>query len=142
MRIYPPVPAMLPRLVPEGDAMIKGQYVPEGTSIFISIYSTVRSATNFAEPDTFIPECWLSPSNGSITFVKDSKFALQPFSYGPRVCIGQHLAFAEMRLILVKLLWHFDLELSPEEFGWSRSRILCGIESPLEVNVSLAPNTV
>lgn len=30
MRIYPPVPAMLPRIVPEGGAMINDQYVPEG----------------------------------------------------------------------------------------------------------------
>jgi len=33
MRIYPPVPAMLPRLVPKGGAMINDQYVPEGVSI-------------------------------------------------------------------------------------------------------------
>lgn len=29
MRIYPPVPAMLPRLVPKGGAMINQKYVPE-----------------------------------------------------------------------------------------------------------------
>ena len=30
MRIYPPIPAMLPRLVPEGGAMINDKYVPQG----------------------------------------------------------------------------------------------------------------
>lgn len=114
MRIYPPVPAMLPRLVPEGGAMINGQYVPEGVSFFlysdsqskltdanarilqtsvsISLYSTFRSATNFAEPDSFIPERWLKPTNNEVKdkrFETDNKFALQPFSYGPRNCIGQ-----------------------------------------------------
>lgn len=29
MRVYPPVPAMLPRLVPKGGALINGKYVPE-----------------------------------------------------------------------------------------------------------------
>lgn len=32
MRIYPPIPAMLPRIVPEGGAFISGQYVPGGVS--------------------------------------------------------------------------------------------------------------
>lgn len=32
LRIYPPIPSMLPRLVPEGGAMISDQYVPEGVS--------------------------------------------------------------------------------------------------------------
>lgn len=32
LRIYPPIPAMLPRLVPEEGAMINGEYVPAGVS--------------------------------------------------------------------------------------------------------------
>jgi cytochrome P450 len=33
MRIYPPIPAMLPRIVPKGGAFVNGQYVPGGVSI-------------------------------------------------------------------------------------------------------------
>lgn len=47
MRIYPPVPAMLPRLVPEGGAMINGQYVPEGVSL-LNIF--VQTDTKMIEP--------------------------------------------------------------------------------------------
>lgn len=32
LRIYPPVPAMLPRIVPEGGAFIDGHFVPAGVS--------------------------------------------------------------------------------------------------------------
>lgn len=32
LRIYPPIPSMLPRLVPQGGAVIDGQYVPGGVS--------------------------------------------------------------------------------------------------------------
>ena len=32
-------------------------------------------------------------------------------------CIGQRLAYAEMRLVIAKLLWHFDLELNAERTG-------------------------
>ena len=46
-----------------------------------------------------------------------------------------------MRLILVKLLWHFDLELGPEEFGWVEQKsYTLWDRPPLKVKVSLAPN--
>lgn len=28
------------------------------------------------------------------------------------------LAYAEMRMILSRMVWHFDMELSPESAGW------------------------
>ncbi|KAJ5364467.1 uncharacterized protein N7496_010180 [Penicillium cataractarum] len=118
LRIYPPIPSMLPRLVPQGGAFIDGQYVPAGVSVSISLYSAFHSKTNFKDPDCFIPERWL-PGPESARFVSDQKDALRPFSYGPRNCLGQHLANAEMRLILAKFLWHFDLELQPESLHWS-----------------------
>jgi cytochrome P450 len=35
MRVYPPIPSMLPRIVPEGGAMINERYVPGGVSAFL-----------------------------------------------------------------------------------------------------------
>ncbi|KAJ5126053.1 hypothetical protein N7526_008230 [Penicillium atrosanguineum] len=121
MRIYPPIPAMLPRIVPEGGAFIDGEYVPEGVSVSISLYSAFHSADNFLLPNAFFPERWLdSPESGR--FMSDKKEAFQPFSYGPRNCLGQHLANAEMRLILTKILFNFDLKLEPESMGWSTQK--------------------
>lgn len=42
MRVYPPIPSMLPRIVPEGGAMINGQYVPGKVS---TIYEVHRSGS-------------------------------------------------------------------------------------------------
>lgn len=39
----------------------------------------------FAQPDSFIPERWL----GDPRFENDNRSALQPFSFGPRNCIGR-----------------------------------------------------
>ena len=39
----------------------------------------------FKRPYEFIPERWL----GDPEFDSDRKDALQPFSYGPRACIGR-----------------------------------------------------
>ncbi|KAK5987009.1 Cytochrome P450 monooxygenase lcsI [Cladobotryum mycophilum] len=45
----------------------------------------------------------------SSPFFNDKRHADQPFSVDPRACMGQHLARAEMRLILTKLGWKFHL---------------------------------
>ncbi|GAQ08154.1 isotrichodermin C-15 hydroxylase [Aspergillus lentulus] len=141
LRIYPPIPAMLPRLVPEEGAMINGEYVPAGTSVSISLWSTFHSSANFHDPDSFIPERWLvSPeeeANGR--FSMDRKEAFQPFSYGPRNCLGQHLANAEMQLILAKVFWHLDMELCPESEDWAAQESYnLWSRPPLKVRISRA----
>jgi cytochrome P450 len=44
------------------------------------------SSKNFALPDSFIPERW---TGEDARFDKDNKAALNPFSYGPRNCLGK-----------------------------------------------------
>jgi len=45
-----------------------------------------RNPNNFREPYSFIPERWLPESK---EYASDKKYALQPFSTGPRVCLGK-----------------------------------------------------
>ena len=44
--------------------------------------------------------------------------AFNPFSLGPRNCIGRNLAYLEMRLTLCYLLWTFDIN-APGEQHWA-----------------------
>lgn len=76
-------------------------------------YAVCRSSANFHRPDEFLPQRWL----GDPEFANDRREASQPFSIGPRNCIGRQLAYAEMRLILAKVLWHFDLRLDESKMG-------------------------
>lgn len=62
-----------------------------------------------------MPERWLAIAGSE--FAEDDKAAFQPFSLGTRNCIGKNLAYAEMRLILAKLLYHFDLTLGDDMDG-------------------------
>ena len=48
---------------------------------------------------------------------------VQPFSVGPRNCIGVNLAYAEIRLVLGRLLWNFDLQL-PVQRGSLQDEVL------------------
>ncbi|PWY88534.1 benzoate 4-monooxygenase cytochrome P450 [Aspergillus heteromorphus CBS 117.55] len=121
LRVYPPVPAIFPRLVPTGGAVLNGEHVPEGVSVSVAHYSTYRSRTNFAEPDSFLPERWLDEEDPgwNTKFAADRREALQPFSYGSRNCIGQRLAYAQARTILAKFLWNFDVSLDPQSLAWT-----------------------
>jgi hypothetical protein len=50
----------------------------------VTPFAAYRSSTNFRNPDDFIPERWISSDYDS-----DNKSALQPFSVGPRNCLGK-----------------------------------------------------
>ncbi|KAH8671738.1 putative benzoate 4-monooxygenase cytochrome P450 [Xylariales sp. PMI_506] len=116
LRCYPPVPSTLPRITGPAGAVIDGKFVPAKTTVGVHQWSTYQSKQNFAFPDRFAPERWLA--NPPEEYLNDNRAALQPFSLGPRVCLGKSLAYLEMRSVLARLLWHFDIELDEESRGW------------------------
>ncbi|KAI8952146.1 cytochrome P450 [Xylaria longipes] len=132
MRIYPPVPVMAPRQVPRGGGTVDGRYLPEGTKIGCCQYAVNHLESNFRHPEQFIPERFM----GYGAFRNDQFDAFQPFSVGPRNCIGKNLADAEMRLILAKVLWSFEFELHEKTGNWmdQKSYILWQ-KKPLLVHV-------
>ena len=85
LRMYPPVPIGLPRIAPSGGMMVGEHFVPEGTSIAVHQLSTYQNENNFKEPAEFRPERWLGDSE----FADDKLDALEPFSIGPRNCLGK-----------------------------------------------------
>ncbi|TKW49226.1 Isotrichodermin C-15 hydroxylase, partial [Colletotrichum tanaceti] len=107
LRLFPPAAGNLQRVVPAGGATLDGRFVPAGTTVAVAPWAASHSALNYAEPDAFRPERWL----GDPRFAGDKLHASQPFSLGPRGCIGKNLSYFEMRLIMSHLLWNFDLEL-------------------------------
>ncbi|KAK9414560.1 hypothetical protein SUNI508_11133 [Seiridium unicorne] len=134
LRIYPPVPIGLPRIVPKGGSIIGGKFVPEGTTVSVAQYAASRSETHFSDPDSFLPDRWLNVDNPA--YAKDDRQVVQAFSYGPRNCIGKHLAYAEARLIMCNLFWYFNLTLSFRCTDWDKQKIFIHWKkSPLLVKV-------
>lgn len=104
-RLYPPAASALLRCtLPEGN-VIDGHFVPGNVSptrysyhskgnqadqilqtvVGISQWAANQSKDNFRDPDRFIPERWL----GDPLYADDQRAAFQPFSAGPRNCIGR-----------------------------------------------------
>ena len=70
-----------------------------------------------------MPERWLAEADGgSPEFENDNRAVFQPFSFGPRNCLGRNLAYADMRLIVARLLFNFDLALDSNSQSWEQER--------------------
>ncbi|KIW99581.1 uncharacterized protein Z518_11320 [Rhinocladiella mackenziei CBS 650.93] len=118
-RCYPPAPNTHPRIVPDKGEVLENQWVPGDTTVGVSQWATNHDPENFYRPDDFLPERYLSDSDPARDpddvpahlFEDDNKEVVQPFSVGPRNCVGKNLAYGELRIILSKLLWSFDLKL-------------------------------
>ncbi|KAI0874467.1 cytochrome P450 [Hypoxylon argillaceum] len=112
LRVYPPTASGLPRVIAEGGTTVMGKWIPAGTSVSVHPTAANFSPANFRNPEAFIPERWL----GDPEYKDDVREVLQPFSVGPRNCLGMNMAWHEMRLLLAKLVFNFDIlsDVGPE----------------------------
>ncbi|KAI4781710.1 hypothetical protein E4T52_03385 [Aureobasidium sp. EXF-3400] len=114
MRMYPPLPFALPRVVPDGGDSVDGYMLPEGIIVSTNPFAASMSSANFKDPFKFAPKRWLGTNN------QDDLEAAQPFSSGPRACMGRSLAWTELNLAMCKLHYKYDLELVNADLDWHR----------------------
>ncbi|XXH01251.1 hypothetical protein Hte_007605 [Hypoxylon texense] len=139
LRLCPPVPWILSRRVPNGGAYVCGTWLLAGTAVSIQAYTMNRNPDYFHDASSFLPERWLPEAIKDLSspFSKDRREASQPFSVGPYSCLGQHLAWAEMRLILAKLIWSFDFT-ARKRLEWDSLRTFFLVEKkPIELKVAI-----
>jgi cytochrome P450 len=84
MRIHPSAPGPLPRETMETE-IIDGVVIPPHTHVSIANYAAFHSADYFRDPEVFAPERWM----GDEKYKDDVRASFQPFSQGPRNCIGR-----------------------------------------------------
>ncbi|KUJ18640.1 isotrichodermin C-15 hydroxylase [Mollisia scopiformis] len=144
LRLCPPIPVMLPRVVPNHGDTICGAWLPGGTSISLQQWTLFRDPTYFHESGSFIPERWLPASTEKASpFFHGQRQAVQAFSVGPRSCMGKHLAWAEMRLILCRILWTFDVEAAGKAVKWEDLKTFLLVEKiPIEFKPRVRHNSV
>ncbi|KAH6715439.1 cytochrome P450 [Leptodontidium sp. MPI-SDFR-AT-0119] len=138
-RHYPPTPhGGLSRITHPKGSYIDGNFVAGNTIVIIPQLPINMSKDNFADPERYVPERWLKGDQCPETYRGDDRKAMQPFSVGPRNCIGKNLAYTEMRLIFARMLWNFDMELMEDSRGWSDQKIFALWEKkPLNVKLTL-----
>lgn len=107
----PQVANTLFRDVLPGGAIVQGEFFPEGTMIGAAIWSVHRNKDHFSDPHTFIPERFLGGTEAERQAAKECWF---PFSTGPRTCVGQRFAYAMLALTVGRMLYRYDMRLSPQ----------------------------
>lgn len=103
MRLYPPVPLLLPRECRE-PCEIDGYKIPVKTKVIVNAWALGRDPKFWHDAEKFIPERF----DGIDLDFKGNNFEYIPFGAGRRMCPGVLLGLAHIELPLAALLYHFD----------------------------------
>ncbi|KAI1819129.1 cytochrome P450 [Xylaria intraflava] len=111
LRMLPPLITGLPKTVPAGGDTICGQFVPEGTDVFVNVYTLLRDKEVFGEDaDVFRPERFLECSAEERSeMMKNVDLA---FGHGRWACLGKTLAMLELNKVLVEMLRICDMQIA------------------------------
>ncbi len=104
------------------DILLHGHQIRRGDLMSGSIWTLHHDKRWFPEPENFNPDRFLPGAPGI------PRGAFMPFGAGPHVCLGQHFAMLEMKLVAALLL---------SQMEW---RLLPGVELPVpRVDVTIKP---
>ncbi|MEO8886829.1 MAG: cytochrome P450 [Mucilaginibacter sp.] len=104
MRLYPAV--WVAERLTINDDNFGGYSYPAGTSILTYFYGMHRLPAYWENAEKFNPQRFLTP-DGTINKNIKSYF---PFGAGPRMCIGNNFAMAEISFILYTIFKKFDIK--------------------------------
>ncbi|XP_033640003.1 cholesterol 24-hydroxylase-like [Asterias rubens] len=104
LRLRPPAAGTV--RITTSDCVISNTKIPASTILGISFYASGRNGKYWENPLEFIPDRFLHGN-------ESTSGAFTPFSIGPRNCIGQQFALIEARVLLAKLIQHYNFSLVP-----------------------------
>ncbi|KAI1810819.1 cytochrome P450 [Poronia punctata] len=114
LRLYPTVPLTLRTAI--RDTVIAGQLIPKGVTLVLSMWQMNRSPEVWgADADEFRPERWITAGKPNSNGGASSNYEFLTFLHGPRSCIGQGFAKAEMRCLLSSMIRTFSWDLAMDE---------------------------
>jgi cytochrome P450 len=102
LRLYPP--AWVFDRSPLHDIEVGGYRIPRGANVLLSPWVVHRDPRVWEAPDEFRPERFAGTPN-------PRRGTYLPFGDGPRSCVGNRFAEAEIRIVLATLLPRVELSL-------------------------------
>ncbi|KAJ8748848.1 hypothetical protein K2173_013279 [Erythroxylum novogranatense] len=133
LRLYPSVPEDSKHVVAD-DVLPDGTFVPAGSSVTYSIYSTGRMRSTWGDDCMeYRPERWLS-SDGK-KFIMHDSYKFVAFNAGPRVCLGKDLAYLQMKSVAASVLLQHRLAVVPGHKVEQKMSLTLFMKYGLRVNV-------
>jgi cytochrome P450 len=115
LRLFPTVPISM--RIALRDTTLLGTPIPRGTEIMISPWAVNRSKQLWGDnADQFVPERWIEDGRPNNVGGAESNYSLLTFLHGPRSCIGQGFAKAELRCLVAAFInvFAWELDMKPE----------------------------
>jgi cytochrome P450 len=113
LRLWSPVPLTLRDTAV--DTTILGHPIPRGTKVILCPWAVNFSRELWGDDAAeFRPQRWLAPGQANAGGAK-SNFAFLTFLHGPRSCIGEKFARAELACLLAAFVGRFEFELRDPE---------------------------
>mmetsp|Transcript_6963 Transcript_6963/g.12271 ORF Transcript_6963/g.12271 Transcript_6963/m.12271 type:complete len:571 (-) Transcript_6963:992-2704(-) len=104
------------------DVQVGRYLIPAHTEVLIFPYFVQRDPKEFERPNDFLPERWTKNKTGSENVSLQAQLAKEtlskpylPFSLGKRNCVGRPLALVEIRLIILQILYEFNIRIPTAE---------------------------
>lgn len=129
LRLYPPAPLITTHCI-EDTQFLDGTFVPANTDIGIALFSCGRLTSVWGDDALeFKPERFLDNETGKIIPMTATKFAA--FSAGPRICIGQSLAFVETKIVIASIVARVEMTPASNQKVAYTQGISLGMMEPL-----------
>uniref|UniRef100_UPI00358F504C steroid 17-alpha-hydroxylase/17,20 lyase-like isoform X1 n=1 Tax=Myxine glutinosa TaxID=7769 RepID=UPI00358F504C len=110
LRSRPVSPIFIPH-VALTNTTLGGFHIARGTRVLVNLYALHHDPTAWDDPEQFQPGRFLSSDGLQVTPPRPH---FLPFGAGPRGCLGEALAKAEIFLLMASLLQTFTLSLPPQ----------------------------
>jgi benzoate 4-monooxygenase len=135
LRIHSTSSLGLPRLIPfdhpKNGLEVLGVHYPPGTVLSVPTYTLHRLPEIWgSDSEIFRPERWLTEDKDDLAKMRS---AFNPFSTGPRACVGRNVAEMELALIVAVTFRAFEWELYQDDLP-TREGFL---RKPLGLNVGV-----
>ena len=112
LRLYPTVPITI--RIARRNTSLCGTPIPRLTQIMLCPWATNRSPHLWGDnAEEFVPERWIDPDTQkpNNTGGAPSNYAILTFLHGPRSCIGQGFAKAELKALVAVFVGRFDIQM-------------------------------
>ncbi|KAF4236360.1 hypothetical protein CNMCM6805_005849 [Aspergillus fumigatiaffinis] len=113
----------LPRISPNAPVRYGNYLIPAGTPMITASYFVHMNPTIFPDPHRFDPGRWIEANASGERLTR----YIVSFSKGTRNCVGINLAYAELYLVIARIVRQFDVELcetTPEDVRFARDYVV------------------
>ncbi|KAK8022121.1 cytochrome P450 [Apiospora rasikravindrae] len=134
LRLSPAIGSRSARIAPDRDLFYgEGRMrIPAGTPVGMTTILMHTDETLYPAPLSFRPDRWMDAEAR-----KRLEKTYAPFSKGTRMCLGLNLAWAEMYLIIARVVPRFDVKfqgVDPTHFDMESDQFIIGTKGDAQLN--------